>query len=144
MGNIQPGTYKVGSGNHVGRVKYARAFYDFAVDAGAIGTITMRGDTLPTGAILLDAFVEVTTAFTPTTTTTVALTVQSAGDLRAAALTNASPAVISTTGVKRLLVDGADADLIKATAERSISLVIAAGAVTAGVCSVVVAYLELA
>ncbi|MEU6674764.1 hypothetical protein [Streptomyces sp. NPDC046925] len=143
MGNIQPGTGKIGSGGFVGRAKYARAFYDFAVDGGAIGTITMRGDTIPSGAILLDAFVEVTTAFTPTTTTTVALTVQSAGDLRAAALTNASPAVISTTGVKRLLVDASDADLVKATAERSISLVVAAGAVTAGVCSVVVAYVEL-
>ncbi|MFJ4828400.1 hypothetical protein ACIP79_00440 [Streptomyces sp. NPDC088747] len=128
----------------MGRAKYARAYYDFAVDAGAVGTITMRGDTIPSGAILLDAFVEVTTAFTPTTTTTVALTVQSAGDLRAAALTNASPAVISTTGVKRLLVDASDADLIKATADRAISLVIAAGAVTAGVCSVVVGYVEMA
>lgn len=144
MGNIQPGTGKIGSGNHVGRTKYARAHYDFAVDAGAIGTITLRGDTIPSGAVLLDAFVDVTTAFTPTTTTTVALTVQSAGDLRAAALTNASPSVISTTGAKRLLVDASDADLIKATAARSISLVIAAGAVTAGKCSVVVSYLELA
>ncbi|MGW6790052.1 hypothetical protein [Streptomyces chartreusis] len=144
MGNIQPGTYKIGSGNFVGRVKYARADYDFAVDGGAIGTITMRGDTIPNGAILLDSFVSVTTGFTPTTTTTVALTVQSAGDLRAAALTNASPAVISTTGAKRLLVDQADADLVQLTADRAISLVIAAGAVTAGKCSVVVAYVELA
>lgn len=143
MPNIQPGTYKVGSGSFVGRTKYARALYDFATDAGAIGTITMRGDTVPSGAIVLDAFVEVTTAFLPVTTTTVALTLQSAGDLRAAALTNASPAVISTTGVKRLLLDASDADLVKATADRAISLVIAAGTVTAGVCSVVVAYLEL-
>lgn len=144
MGNIQPGTGKVGSGNHIGRTKYARAFYDFAVDAGAIGTITLRGDTIPNGAVLLDAFVDVTTAFLPVTTTTVALTVQSAGDLRAAALTNASPSVISSTGAKRLLVDASDADLIKATAARSITLAIAAGAVTAGKCSIVVAYLELA
>lgn len=143
MGDIQPGTGKIGSGNHVGRTKYARAVYDFATDGGAIGTITMRGDGLPSGAVLLDAFVEVTTAFTPTTTTTVALKVQSAGDLRAAALTNASPSVISTTGVKRLLVDASDADLVKTAAARTIDLVVAAGAVTAGVCSVVVAYVEL-
>ncbi|AZM51766.1 hypothetical protein DMA15_03540 [Streptomyces sp. WAC 01529] len=144
MGNIMPGTGKIGSGNHVGRVKYARANYDFAVDGGAIGTITLRGDALPSGAILLDAFVDVTTAFLPVTTTTVALTVQSAGDLRAAALTNASPSVISTTGAKRLLVDAGDADLVKTTAARSVTMAVAAGAVTAGKCSVVVAYLELA
>lgn len=144
MPNIQPGTYKVGYGSSIGRTKYARAFYDFAVDAGAVGTVAMRGDTVPSGAVVLDAFVEVTTAFLPVTTTTVALTLQSAGDLRAAALTNASPAVISTTGVKRLLLDASDADLVKATADRAISLVIAAGAVTAGVCSVIVAYVELA
>lgn len=144
MPNIMPGTFKVGTSQFVGRTKYARAFYDFAVDGGAIGTVTMRGDTIPSGAVLLDSFVEVTTAFTPTTTTTVALTVQSAGDLRAAALTNASPADISTTGVKRLLVAASNASPVKATADRSVSLVIAAGTVTAGVCSVVVAYIELA
>lgn len=144
MPNIQPGTYKVGNPGYAGRVKVARADYDFAIDTGAIGTITLRGDTIPNGAVLLDAFVSVTTAFTPTTTTTVALTVQSAGDLRAAALTNAAPADISTTGAKRLLVDYSDNPLVQLTADRSISLVIAAGTVTAGKCSVVVQYLELA
>lgn len=143
MGNIQPGTGKIGSGNHVGRLKYARAHYDFAVDAGAIGTITLRGDTIPSGAVLVDAFVEVETAFAPTTTTTVALTVESAGDLRAAGLTNASPLVLSTTGVKRTLVAGDSSTLVKTTAAQTIDLVIAAGALTAGKGSVVVAYVEL-
>lgn len=144
MPNFQPGTYKVGNAGYAGRVKVARADYEFALDGGAIGTIALRGDTIPNGAVLLDAFVSVTTGFTPTTTTMVALTVQSAGDLRAAALTNAAPADLSTTGVKRLLVDYSDASLVQLTADRSISLVIAAGAVTAGKCSVVVQYLELA
>jgi hypothetical protein len=143
MGNIQPGTGKIGSGNHVGRIKYARALYDFAVDAGAVGTIALRGDTIPAGAILVDAFVEVETAFAPTTTTTVALAVESAGDLRAAGLTNASPLVLSSTGVKRTLVAGDSATLVKTTTAQTVDLVIAAGAVTAGKCSVVVAYVEL-
>jgi hypothetical protein len=137
-----PGTGKIGLSSQVGRLKFARAYYDFAVDGGAIGAITLRGDTLPSGAVILDSLVEVNTLVTTASSGTVALSVESAADLRAAATPATGPLALSTTGLKRALVTYA-ATPVKTTAARSVTATVATGAITAGAFSVILAYVEL-
>lgn len=140
--SVIPGTGKIGSSSFIGRTKYARALYDFAVDGGAVSAITLRGDTVPSGAIVVDAFVEVETAVTSGGAATVSLGVESAADLRAAATLATAPA-LSTTGTKRSAVRNGSTDPAKTTAARSVVATVATAALTAGKFSVVVAYVEL-
>lgn len=132
-----PGTGKTGSGLHLGRVKLATAYYDFAEDGGAVGAITLRGDKVPSGAIVLNAVVDVTTAVTSGGAATVAIHAQSAADLRAADVLATAPA-LSTATPKALLAP------IKTTAERDITATVATAALTAGAFTVTVAYIEVA
>lgn len=142
MGNTQPaaGSGLVGTAQYVGRTKWARAFYDFATDAGAIGTLTLRGDAIPSGALVLSAFVKVDTLVTTAASGTIALTIESAGDVRAAAVPSGT-IVLSTTGNKLTLLTAANAP-VSTTAARSVVATIATGAITAGTFSVFVAYIE--
>jgi len=142
MGNTQPasGSGLVGTAQYVGRTKWARAFYDFATDAGAIGALTLRGDALPSGAIVLQAFVKVDTLVTTAASGTISLGIESAADLRAAAVPSGT-IVLSTTGNKLTLATAATAP-ISTTAIRSVVATIAVGAITAGTFSVFVEYVE--
>ena len=73
MGTLQPNRGGVvGLAKYTGRTKWARAYYDFATDAGAIGSINLRGDKLPSGAVILSAYVKVDTLVTTGTKLTVA------------------------------------------------------------------------
>lgn len=112
--------------------------YDFAVDAGAIGTITLRapgqtvgqtGPVMPTNFILANAFVDVITAFTGATAQ-MALSVQTAGDLVAATVVTGAP--YSTTGIKATVPVWTAAAAIKLTASRQPTAVITVAGVTAG------------
>lgn len=140
--SVIPGTGKIGSSSYIGRVKYARALYDFAVDGGAVSAITLRGDTIPSGAIVVDSFVEVDTAVTSGGAPTVSLGVETAADLRAAATLATAPA-LSTTGTKRSALRNGSTDPVKTTATRSVVATVATAALTGGKFSVVVAYVEL-
>jgi hypothetical protein len=62
-------------------LRVAEFEYDFAKEGGAIGNITLRGGKLPIGALVLNAFVYVETAITATGLATVALQINSAGDV---------------------------------------------------------------
>jgi len=122
------------------RLKTAQAEYDFAVDGGAISTITLRsvdgqGGTIPAGSVITGGYIDVETAVLPTTVATVALNSEAAGDLRAAAV-----AADLTVGRKSIVPAGTGATAVKTTAARSLAVAIAAAALTAGKFRLVVFY----
>ena len=142
MAYTSPAAYKLTPGGPLGFPKSAVYAYDFAVDGGGTTAIPLRGDAIPSGAIITDALIDVETALTGgTVTDTVQLNAEGTADLQAAAARNAAP--WSTTGPKRLTVD-ADAAPVKTTAARTINLKINATAVTAGKFKLVVWYVEFA
>ena len=103
--------------------------YDFAVDGGAVSTITLRqvaGGPLPAGAIAHSGAVEVLTA-DASATGTVALTLESAADILAA-----TGAAGLTLGLKTIIPVGTGATMIKTTADRGPTMTIATAALTAG------------
>lgn len=126
-------------------LKEAAGEFDFAVDGGAVSTITLRskknvstGNTIPAGSVIMGGYVEVDTVFTSGGAATVAITAESAGDLVAAAAVSGAP--WSTTGRKSQIPAFTGATTVKTTARRSITLTIAAATLTAGAGRVVVFY----
>lgn len=108
------------------------AYYDFAVDGGAISQITLRGDTVPSGAIVKAVDVIVETPPTSGGAATISLDLEGAGDLQAAAAYNGAP--YSTAG------DTAAFKKIVTTADRAVKATIAAATLTAGKLQVIVTY----
>lgn len=115
-----------------------RGKYDFAVDGGAVSTIAITSGTpIPSGSVVVGGYVDVTTALTSGGAATIACQVESANDILSAV------AVASwTTGRKNILPAPTSGALtastaVKTTADRNISIVIAAAALTAGVFNVV-------
>lgn len=128
-------------------LKSAQGEYDFAVDGGAVSTITLRqggGNTLPNlipaGAIILEGWIEVDTIVTTASgnTGTVAVNSEGAGDLLAAAVTSGTP--WSTTGRKSIIPVSTGATTVKTTVNRSLAITVATAAITAGKFRVVVYY----
>lgn len=143
MGTLNPtrgGT--VGNSQYVGRTKWARAYYDFATDAGAVGAINLRGDMVPSGAVVVASYVKVESAVTSGGAATVSLGIQTAVDVRAVATDLTTAPSLATTGVKVGLVTNALPALT--TADKHIVATIATAALTAGRFSVLVEYIELA
>lgn len=123
-------------------VRVARARYDFAADGGAVGDITISAaSVLPAGAYILSGFVEVDTALTSGGSATVAVTVEGAGDIVAAAAVSGAP--WSTTGRKSIVPAGTGATSVKTTAARSIVATVATAALTAGAFDVVLVYVVI-
>lgn len=122
------------------RIKTCIGEYDFAVDGGAVSTITLRGDnSIPAGAYILGGFIEVLTAVTSGGSATVAVNSEAAGDLLAAAAVSGAP--WSTTGRKSVAPVFTGASSLKTTAVRSLAITIATAALTAGRFRVAVLYL---
>jgi hypothetical protein len=126
------------------RFKEASGEYDFAVDGGAASTITLRsaggsslGNTIPAGSVITGGYVEVDTAVTGGAAT-VAVSVEGAGDTVAAAAISGAP--WSTTGRKSIVPAFTGATTVKTTVARSITITIAAAALTAGKFRVVLFY----
>lgn len=122
-------------------VKTAQGEYDFAVDGGAASTITLRalagssiGNEIPAGSVILGGYIDVTTACL-SATGTMQFQVEGAGDL-SAALAQAG----LTAGRKSVTPAFTGATTVKTTATRSIQVVIATAAFTAGKLSVVLFY----
>lgn len=104
--------------------------YDFAVDGGAVGTINLRGQRLPSGFVVLDSVIEVLTVPTSGGAATIAVTSgEAAGDILAA--TGIGVAPWSTLGRKAGIPVSA-ATSIKTTAVRTPAIVVATAALTAG------------
>lgn len=138
---IIEGAGRVGVGLGTGRRRMAVGLYDFGTDGGAVGDITLRGDTIPSGAIITDVLIHVDTALTSGGSATVALKAESAADLNAADAISGAP--WSTTGAKRGDLTATTAP-VKTTAARAIVATVATAALTAGKFSVYVSYLEIA
>ncbi len=115
--------------------------YSFATDGGAISTIAIRSASgvIPIGSYIVEAFMEVTTGFTTGSAATGAITVEAANDLQTATVVSGAP--YSTTGIKALVPVFTAATMIKTTADRAPSFVIATGTVTAGVFHLVIFYI---
>lgn len=140
MGVIE-GTEKIGDGLSIGERKIAVGSYDFAVDGGAVGAITLRGDKIPSGAIVLDAYAKVATAVTSGGAATLAVKVEGAADINAADVVSGAP--WSTVGAKRLDFIATTAPIVT-TVERSIVATVAVAALAAGKFQVAVEYVEFA
>lgn len=120
-----------------GGLRWARGRYSFATDGGAVGTINLIGSAvIPANAVVREAFISVVTVPTSAGAATIALQVESAGDLQAAAAISGAP--WSTTGVKNLT------PFFRTTVARDIAAVVATAALTAGVFDVFVGYVETA
>jgi len=113
----------------------AKAIYDFSVDGGAISTITpASSEVIPANAIIVDAMTCVTTAFTSGGTPSLAV---KAGGLTVISAQN--PASHASLADEKVTVN-AVAD--KTTANGAIQVVVASGALTAGVVEIYVTYYQ--
>lgn len=124
-------------------IKTASGEYDFAVDGGAIGSITLRptggyDGVIPAGSVILGGYLEIDTGFTTGSAATLAITAEAAGDIIAATVVSGAP--YSTTGRKSLIPQGPGATSVKTTVARSLVATIAVGTITAGKGRVVVTY----
>lgn len=138
--SVIPGARKIGAKlPGMGQVKVAVGLYDFDTDGGAVGDITLRGDSIPSGAILLDALLHVDTVPTSAGAATVAVKVESAADINAADAISGAP--WSTAGAKRADFTATSAP-IKTTAKRNIVATVGTAALTAGRFQVYIFYLE--
>lgn len=123
-------------------IKVARGRYDFAVDGGAVGDIDLTSSAqIPANAYVLFGFVEVDTVPTSGGSATVAVKVEGAADLVAAAAISGAP--WSTTGRKSIVPVATGATSVKTTAARKIQATVATAALTAGVFDVVLFYVVL-
>ena len=123
--------------------KSVQAEYDFAVDGGAVSTITLRsapdagdnqGNTIPVGSVITHGYIDVLTAVA-SATGTVAVTAESAADMLAA-----TGQAGLTLGRKSIVPAATGATAVKTTAARSISITIATAVLTAGKFRVVLFY----
>lgn len=121
--------------------KEAKGEYDFAIDGGAIGNITLRasaddimGNEIPAGSVIFGGYVEVDTAVL-SATGTVAINSEAAGDILAA-----TAQAGLTVGRKSIIPVATGASSVKTTARRNLVATIATAALTAGKFRVVVFY----
>jgi hypothetical protein len=117
--------------------------YDFAVDGGAISSITLRGsnaigNSVPAGSVVLSGYVEVDTLVGAGAGATIGITLEGAGDIVAATVFSGAP--WSTTGRKSIIPVGTGAASVKTTVARSLVAVIGTNTVTSGKFRIVVVY----
>lgn len=122
------------------KLKSWRGFFDFAIDGGAISTITLRSDDgeLPNGAVIEGGYLDVITILASAGAPTVAVQSEAAADLQAAAAFNGAP--WSTVGRKSVIPAFTGATTVKTTAARKPAIVIAAATLTGGKFEVVLFY----
>lgn len=118
-------------------VKAIRGRYDFAVDGGAVGAITIS-DSIPVGSYITHGYVEVDTAVTSGGSGALAISIEAANDIVSSAAVSGAP--WSTTGFKSIVPVATGATAVKTTAARAIVATIATAALTAGVVDVVLFY----
>lgn len=123
------------------RKNYIVAEYDFATEGGAVSQITLRGDTIPSGAYVDEATIIVQTVPVGATAT-ISVDTEAAADINAADALSGAP--WSTTGTKKAdKLDAAD-EGVTTTADRAVKITVATAALTAGKFKVVVGYWMLA
>lgn len=131
--------------NQLGRLvikhseRVLKCTYDFAKVGGAISSINLQNEdgkicVVPKNAIIEQVLIDVITAGTTSASGTMAITAQTAGDLKAAL------AAASYTGILAGIPVGTAATAIKMTADRTVIGTIATGALTAGKWNVLIRY----
>ena len=112
--------------------------YDFDKDGGAIGTVALRGNKLPSGAIITSGMIHVITAVTSGAAVTVELGVEGTDDVLAStlkaaltigALLDVVPAMTAATAI------------LTTTAGAGVTMTIGVAAITAGKVVVALEYL---
>lgn len=119
-------------------LRAARMIYNFAVDGGAISTLTPKNSTLlPANAVIVGATVNSTTAVTSAGAATVGIGT-SAGSSTTSILAATAKASLSANAI----LNGVPvfATPVKLTAAGQLNVTIAAAALTAGIIEVVVYY----
>lgn len=122
------------------KVQVLKATYSYAVQGGASTASINLLDTdgkaakLPDNAVVKQVLIDVLTAPTSDGSATIALTAQSAGDLKAAT------AIASITGLVAGVPVGSAATMIKLTAERTVQMSVAVAPLTAGKFNVFIEY----
>lgn len=126
-------------------LKTIEAEYDFAKDGGVQGDIVLHatpgaalGNNVPNGSVVVSGYVDVITPPTSGGAGTLAIKVEGAADLVAAAAVSGAP--WSTTGRKSIIPAATGATSVKTTATRMITATVAAFDLTAGKFRVVLVY----
>lgn len=120
-----------------------KCVYDFDVDGGAVGAISMKDDLgnpaiLPDNAIITKVYFDTITAITSAGLPTISVGVNTAVDLLAT-----GTAIAAFSGITAGIPDGAVANMVKLTAQRQVTWTIenvAAATVTAGKVNVYVEF----
>lgn len=123
-----------------GEPQYVIANYDFATDGGAVGDIALRGEAIPSGAVITDALLLVDTIPTSGGAATIAVKVEGAADIQAAAAIAGAP--WSTATPKRASAVTATSAPLVTTASRQPTITVATAALTAGKFKVILAYIQ--
>ena len=126
---------KVQLGTLVDRCKnVVKATYDVASSGGTVGD-KLLGVKIPSGAIVTRVFYKILTAFTSTGNNgTLALKLQSAGDLLAAVDAD------TLAGIGSGIPDNAVANMLSLTAEREVTATVATNALLTGKVDIFVEY----
>lgn len=125
----------------LGSVGNAKMTYDFAVDGGAVSTITpSNSPTIPANAIILGGTIDITTTLTSGGAATIALGLGSGAQV--ASLKGATAVASWTAGQLALVPVFTAATYVKVTAATRLTMTIAAAALTAGKFDVNVAYIR--
>lgn len=108
--------------------------YDFSKLGGAVGSVSLLDDDgmaikIPTGSLVLNAFIFVPTALTSGGSATIALNIESAGDLLAATAVASYSAAAKLQGIPDF---GTLSDAVLTTAERTLQATIATAALLTG------------
>lgn len=120
------------SGVAFGSFEIIRAKYEFAVDGGAVSTISlMDAANVPAGFVVWAGFIDVITPPTSGGAATLALTLEGAADMQAAVVISGAP--WSTAGRKAIIPVGTAASSVKTTVARNLGAVVGTAALTAGV-----------
>ncbi len=138
MPYMSGGVTMPGAIGRAGGLVKAEYIYDFAVQGGAVSTITLSGPALPTGVTILGGYIEVITVPTSGGAATLAATAEAAGDLQAAVVISGAP--WSTVGRKSITPGFSGATSLRLTAARTVSVAVAVAALTAGRFDVVLFY----
>jgi hypothetical protein len=125
----------MGMSEGISRLQCARAVYDFAVDGGAIGAHTLRGDVIPDNALIMGGVVDVITTCTTAGADagTMAIRVEGANDI-VAAIAVSDGTNPWDAGQKAIVpkFNTPESTSVKTTAARAITGTIAGQAFTAG------------
>jgi hypothetical protein len=121
-------------------LKTWRGDYDFAVDGGAQGTLTLRSNdgSIPNGSVIMGGYLEVETILASGGAATGALQAQAANDVVNATAFDGAP--FSSTGRKSIIPAFTGATSLKTTAAKDPKFVIAAADLTGGKFNLVLVY----